>query len=710
MRNLLWIFLLPASIGLSQSSHYWIKTVVQEVTNPEPGVWKLTIHNPGGLVLSDSTGFIVGSPQSSPYRNQNLSSVFITTITDQTLTASASTYDELKPGDLIYLKANLPANVSYAGILLDLVAYGIIFNDSGGKPYYSAAEIFKGNKSGEELVLNKMQEDVRKHKSNNSNIIAAGINKGKPIKEVVSQSTIETIRGFFNYSTRLPQIFSEPNINLVIELERWIQNGSIDMSALDLILKAGGEKLSNVQTESSIRELLIHLTNAASVHYNFNNKPEELVAALSQLSTLAANFLTSNDLGFFYFNYGSALHSIKKYKESLTQYGLSSQAYETHDPIQYARAISRQAECIEQLDDFQGAINGYTLAVDLWKNEIQSTPSPYHYSRLQTVLEGLARCQEGLSKNQEYITTQLSLAAVFKKLNLLNNRGNAFWNIGYTYGVKLEDPSSSNQFYEQAYQVFDSVKNVASAVTVICNQAINYRINKDYIKALEMGQRAEAYARANLNDVSEAYALENILSTLKAQEKNDKALEIALRLDRIYTQLNDVKTLASTKDEVASLYAGLSKNKEAAKVAEEAVKIYETFDNGKDLAYAYWNAGYYLDATRWQESNAYYEKAFEYFKDNSTKNATTLLSNIAINYREIKDSAKSFPQHKKAVDFARSRGDTASLIYAHEKFYHTYAHFLDYKGMEERPCKWPCYITIKIIMTRQRSITIKYWQ
>ena len=133
----------------------------------------------------------------------------------------------------------------------------------------------------------------------------------------------------------------------------------------------------------------------------------------------------------------------------------------------------------------------FKQATELWRELLKKKSNHYNTSRLITALEGVAVAANELEQFDLYISTYVELLPLYGKLKQKYERGNAYWNLGYAYGTKKKIVGASNENYERAYEVFDSLKNVKNAVIVLCNQAINHRSQKNFRKAIELGQRAE---------------------------------------------------------------------------------------------------------------------------------------------------------------------------------------------------------------------------
>jgi CHAT domain-containing protein len=674
------------------------QVVVQAAENIKPGQWRLTLQKPEGLTLPDSLGFVVGSLQSSLYRNYNLSAVRVIEISDQTIVATASTFDELKQGDIVFFKATLAPNI-YQGKLYHAAMNGIYFKTSDGQPYYSWSQVAQGNKAWEDQVLNKMLTDIKKGAASFNQSVQAGSSQGKKVTDIMNLASLATVQSFLMAAERVPQVFSGSH-NFLNEFGRWVQNGSTDYSAVDLFFPVLGkpQEFENLKKSKALgitRDFLLNLANGANVRYSQGNTLDTYLNTLQVLAKLSPGLLTGDDLGYIQFSYGSALDIGENYKESFQQFTLAAQAYQGINTVQYARSISRQAESLKRLGEFQQAGELFLEATKLWRQQISQDPSLYNFSRLRIALEGVTTCTSELEQYQENVAAHQQLIPVYRKLALTYDRGSSYWSIGYAYGSKLAEPALSNQSYERAYQIFDTLKRVSNAVTVLCNQAINFRVSKNFKAALEMGQRAEAYAKANLNSEAEGYALNNIMETYKQQAKvetateaeikvsRERALEAARKMEKLYASIGLTEKLATAKDEIASLLESLDKRDEAARVSEEALKLYQQFATGEKLADAYWNAGYYIGAKsgRVEESNAFYRQAFEYYKDASSKNATTLLSNIGVNYRQVDEETKSYTAHTEAVQYAIAKKDTTSIIFGLEKLYSSTVHFKSYTDL-----------------------------
>jgi CHAT domain-containing protein len=655
-----------AEVVFAQPASRLVPAIVQSVENTKPGLWKLTVQKPEGLSLKDSVGFLVGTYASSPYRNRDISVVYIEEIPDNNMMASASTYDELKQGDVVLLNNAMSEKIDFKGKFYGAALNGIFLSSSEGQPYYTWSQVESMTKSQEDQLVSKMLTDIKK-------------------MEPGSGATISSVQNLLTSFERVAQIYYGRNLNLNDEYSNWAKSGSIDYSIIDQFVSAlpkesDFENARKSRAQSITRDFLINIANGANVKYIAGGSQETYLKTMVAVSRLAPHVLSGEDLGYVHFYTGAALDVDRKYKDALGQYILSAEAYKNSDETQYARAIIRQAECARLLGSFEKSGELFSKGVSLWQKAIAKKPNFYNYSRLRISLEGLAACASELDQHQQYISAYQELIGIYKKLNLVYEKGNAYWNIAYAHGAKLQQVPQSNQNYERAYQVFDSIKSVLNAVTVLCNQAVNFRSLKNYKSAHEIGLRAEAYAKANLNSEAEGYALNNIMATFKAEGKNDKALEIAHKTETLYATVGLTRKLATVKDEIAALCEELAKPEEAIKASEEALALYQKVGTEKELADAQWNVGYYIGIrnNRVEESNALYKKAFTYYKSESAQSAATLLSNIGVNYRQLGLKEKSYQAHQEAIEYALSVKDTSAIITSLERLFYSTNYFEDH--------------------------------
>ena len=668
MKNFLIAALFFLSFAAFAQTNRLVPAVVQSAQYGKPGEWRVIVDKPDGITAKDDNGFVVGLyDPANPYRN--LLQAFAKNQNDKDNTieiAFTGVYEEIKVGDVFLFEVALPEKINHKGILYKLALTGIFPTQADGKPYFTFEQSI--SKATEDAALAKMLADV---------------------KASAATATPQSLQTFLVSMEKAPQVYWGRALNLATEYGHWVKIGSPDYSLIDAFVKVLDKKtdfdnLKKTNAAKLTHDFLINQTNGASVNHSAQIITDGYFNTIRAIEQLLPNTLTGNDLGFLYFQSGSARLTAKQYHESAGLYALAAKTYKGINDVQYARSIARLAEAQESFGDYGQSLETFKSAVELWKALLKTQPSHYNISRLTVSLEGVAYAANELEDYDLYIATYNELLSVYGKLNQKYERGNAYWNMGYAYGSKKKLPDESNQNYERAYQIFDSLKNIKNAVIVLSNKAINYRSQKDYKKALEAGQRAEAYAQANLNSEYEGYALENIMQTFKALKNYPKAVETAKKAEKIYGTLNMNEKLASLYDDLVSLYADdMEKPDEAAAVSRQALKAYETFATGKVLADAYWNTGYYLSqiiAYKAESTNCY-QKAFNYFKDTNPGNATTLLSNIAYNARDVDDSTACYKQHREAVKFAHTSKDTTAIITAHEKFYHSYKHFSNFDGM-----------------------------
>lgn len=543
----------------AQPTFRLVQAIVQTAETTSTGVWKLSLQRPDDFKLEDSVGFVVGLYSSSSFRNRDLSDVTVEETSGNTITASAKTINDIKPGDVVFLKQVLPGKLPFGGKLFNAAVQGIFVNAPSGESYYSWNQIVSGTKSWEDQVIAKMLADV---KSTSSGALA----------------TTSAIQTFLTALARVPQVYAGRPLNFTEEFLGWVESGSTDYSIIDRFTKALGkdsdfENLKKTNRQTITRECLLNLTNASNVLHSAGGALNDFVNTMKVISRLSADVLSGEDLGKVHFFYGVALSIAEKYQESLEQYTLAATAYQNNNEVQYARSVSRQADCIKNLTDYEKSIEFYYQASGLWRQAIKKNPNHFNYYNL----------------------------------------GNAFWNIAWAYG-KLNKIFLSNQNYEKAFQVFDSIRSVTDAVTMLFNQAANFRELKDYENEIKLYQRAVAYAKADLNAEGEGEALDQITRMYSVQGKNDKALETYHRMDTLYTALGLTKKLAPVKWEIARLNSLLGKY-------SEAITIYET--------------AYTL-----------------YLEVGDTANASVILSNMGAVYWGMSDVDKAIESHIKAIDMA----------------------------------------------------------
>ena len=119
-RFIILILTLFAFIAIAQKNRL-VQATVQTAQSTKPGEWQLTVEKPAGFIAQENSGFVIGKfDADNLYRNQVIAYASKQFEKEKTVDITFSTFDELKPGDIVLVEIPLPEKIINKGIYFAL--------------------------------------------------------------------------------------------------------------------------------------------------------------------------------------------------------------------------------------------------------------------------------------------------------------------------------------------------------------------------------------------------------------------------------------------------------------------------------------------------------------------------------------------------------------------------------------------------------------
>ena len=130
-------------------------------------------------------------------------------------------------------------------------------------------------------------------------------------KTNTASATTQTLQTFLVSMERAPQLYWGRTLNLAAEYGQWVKTGSLDYSLIDAFTKALDkspefEVVKKNNISKLTRDFLINQTNAATILAAGYINPDSYYKTMQAIEKLLPATITGNDLGFLYFQSGSA--------------------------------------------------------------------------------------------------------------------------------------------------------------------------------------------------------------------------------------------------------------------------------------------------------------------------------------------------------------------------------------------------------------------
>ncbi len=191
-------------------------------------------------------------------------------------------------------------------------------------------------------------------------------------------------------------------------------------------------------------------------------------------------------------------------------------------------------------------------------------------------------------------------------------------------------------------------------------------------KAFQYAEESLTLSKKNDYKQGEAQALTTLgVLTRKSTDDIDKAFDFHKRALKIREDINDVKGIATSLNNMAAIYQQKSNFPAAMEVLLKALKLREDIKDEQGILTTLNNLGtmYMRQADETSHDKAIYHKAIEYFekalklayKLNNKQNEAILLNNMGSIYEETKEYQKSIDNYLKAMKIRKEIHDEFQL-------------------------------------------------
>ena len=285
-------------------------------------------------------------------------------------------------------------------------------------------------------------------------------------------------------------------------------------------------------------------------------------------------------------------------------------------------------------------------------------------------------------KANQYYQTSI---ANFTKLNDKSLMGLAYWTQAINLTNNKKSYPSAIAAFDKAVGYYAQLKDTAKWKSVLCDYAYLYSSKGDTTMAAKKFQSAITLTAKNSDRENLVYVYDKMVNY---SEKDYRRKRSAMLMKyELFIKMGDMKRSGLQAQVIGKEYQKDPKNyKTVDFYFDRGIKALEKINNRSELGTAYWNKAYNLDENlkRNKEGIENYQVAIGHFKAvHDTANLKSVITNVAMIYREMNDSVNSYKFHQQSIDLTYKYADPLLLAYCYEITAASYAHFKNYGKQKE---------------------------
>lgn len=603
-------------------------------------------------------------------------------------TAQLESNEPVYVGDVVFAK--IPVKKESHSIYFFIMEYGIELQNETGRPYYSLDEILKLD--GARLRTEKfvaMQQSIneegrRLKESGDQRKVKEGKNKGKFLHEVLIET--DTIK-VWSYIYHLVQDYTQvmgKSMSLIQDFTDYSLEGDritgVELKALFLPEDSTKWEERFSHFKRRINTELIDDWYKEAKSFRENQKYKEAEDLLRGCIFLADKLNENYNAARYSYEMALVSEALNNYATAADWYKLSDSYFQKDNSL-FGRgyALHFLARAYSNISKNKEAVEMFQEAIRIRKELVKTEPDNADYrDNLYTSEDALASLYKDLGEYKASLDLYNEAYDLAKSNNKVSQQADVLWNIGYDYSEGFNNYREGISYYDQAFQIYQSLEDTTSMVELKKNQAINYNKLKNYTKAKQTIDDGVLLARGWGKPMTLAYALD--YRGVLTYDNKDYAQSILsyVESEKIYTVLKDTTKLIKAKKNLSSSYKESKQYTLAERKAQERIALV----NPKDLstkADVYWDLALlqgkdYLKNPRkaielYKES----EKCYTSLKD--TANLITIINNMAYQFRDLGDSVNTYKTHERALALSVRPNLKAKRADTYEWFGFNYGHF-----------------------------------
>jgi len=662
---------------------------ITEVKTLSKGKYSIRIQHGSDVGISTGMdGEVWGIARKNvPNHLANLGSAKVTEAGESYLVAECACNQTVYAGDLIYITSKFPY-ASYHSPYYYLSLYAIEITNDEGKPFYSFQDIIA--RDGHALQTEKflqMQSHVQKvaeslKAKGDSRKITGGPNMGSLLTDMlVATDTLDIWRyvyyKFMTYMETMGQTYK-----LTDDYVIYVQEGDwiLPDQLWELILATPLPEIEKLYSQYKRRITSAQLSTwvekvrqvARDGNYALAGDQVDLLVKLAQLNGdhLAQGEALYLKAALFYVQseFGQA---VPYYKAADDQYA------QIHENAKRGSALHFLGMCHKQLKNYNTAIDHYKKAIALKEEVLQKSPDEQTFQQeLYTSALALAELESTLNHHENADKSYRKALALAVKLNNTIDQASCLWNIGYIAEQGFNNQDGALKLYGDAASLYLQANDTASVVDLMRNQGLIYNAKKEFLKALDTGNRALALAQGWGRKYYIGLMQHFIGLAHDEQGDTDKALAYYGQAEKVFAELNHAVKLSETRKKIAGVYVKLKQYQSALKKHGERLPL--AADNLSRQADVYWDIAYVFGESLLQHQKAiekYSLCAERYTQLQDTSNLNVILANLAHHYRNLNDSVNAYRCHDQALALTVKHSNRSEYGYANEKAAKSYGHF-----------------------------------
>lgn len=389
----------------------------------------------------------------------------------------------------------------------------------------------------------------------------------------------------------------------------------------------------------------------------------------TMMSNIALTYADLNDSLKSYQYFQQALTLTKKYSDTNYHLELFGKAINNFDTFKNGRrkldmALQRYQFARSTNDEENSASSAIALAT-LWEERKKRPEADKYYD---LAIQHLSSIDE---------PEQLA-DAYWKKAT----------NLGELATIDAATAKSLIALYEKPLKYYRDKADTTNTKTLLCNIALMYRNLGDSTKAYGIYDEALTLTRPQADEVNFNAVIEKAAASALAFGNRGKQIHYLNEKVRHYASRRKERQEYEAQRDVAKAYEERGALAQAQPYYENLVKYFELHPDTAWLTDSYWNLAYVLSEQENKKATGpknlqrpleLYAKALTYYKAQSdTANWRTMLTNMAVMYRNMDDSVSAYRLNEEAITLSRPNSDPDNPIAAYQKAAETAQRFHHY--------------------------------
>jgi len=697
MRINLFIFLASCLLCLSafaQTEEYWFAFKVTSVDQQGAEQFLVTIDHGSEIGLSTNQS---GELWATVNPKRDGTGRFVANLTLQEVVqgksiARVQSKESIYEGDVVFVK--IPVKKEKHSIYFFVEEYGIELLNEAGKPYYTIDEILKSD--GTRLRTEKfisMQQSIneagRKLKESGNQLkVKEGKSKGKFLHEVLIET--DTVK-IWSYLYHLVQDYTQTmgkSMSLVQDYSDYSLEGDriTGVELKELFLPEDSTKWDDHFNyyQRKINTALVEDWYKEAKGFRENKQYQEAEDLLLSCVFLSEKMNEHFNSARYEYEMSLVFEARENYQVMTYWLERADESFQkAGSPFGRGYALHFLAQAYGNLLKNKEAIETYREAIKIREELIKSEPdNAEHRDNLFTSVEAIALLFNTIGDFEASLEYNQYAVKLANENNKPEKQAVILWNVGIVYANDaVKNYSAAIQYFDQAFEIYKSLQDTTSMVTLRKNSAINYDKLNNYEKAKQAVDDAISLARRWDKPATLAFALDYQGVLFEDHKDYVQSIISYSESEKIYIHLNDTAKLIQAKKNLTDVYKSSKQYSLAVRKAQERIALVHPTDLSKK-ADAYWDFAllqgkdYLNNPKKAVEFFREVEKCYVGLKD--TANWIIIINNIAINYRDAGDSVNAYKTHERALAITTRPHLKADRAYTYEKLGFSYGHFKNY--------------------------------